>query len=337
MKIALIGLGKWGINWFRALAKIGVAPCVFDNQPTGKEPEARTAQLPEILNAATLGGVRGVVLATPAETHFPLAKRILKAGLHLLVEKPLALRSRDARELIQIARKSKSVLMAGHLLDYHPGILKMRSLIRAGIIGKIRYITSNRLNLGTVRKRENVLWSFAPHDISVILRILGSLPVAVRCHGAAFTQKKIADISLMQMRFSGGVQAFIYVSWFHPFKEQRFVVVGSKGMLSFCDLKKELIYYPSKIRWKKGEPRIRRSREVKVPFSRVPPLELEARSFLEAIKSGKAGPADGQAGMEVLQVLEAGEMSMRKQGREIRLSGRVKSPQTRRARIHVRP
>lgn len=324
MKIALIGLGKWGINWFRTLAKIGDPPRVFDKLPAAKEPEARAAQLPGSLNAATLGGVHGVVLATPAETHFPLAKRILAAGLHLLVEKPLALQSRDARELIRIARRNKVVLMTGHLLDYHPGILKMRSLIRSGLIGKICYITSNRLNLGTVRKKENVLWSFAPHDISVILRIMGNLPTMVRCHGAAFTRKKIADISLMQMRFAGGVQAFIYVSWFHPFKEQRFVVVGSKGMLSFCDMKKELIYYPSKILWNKGKAQISRRQEIKIPFSGISPLEVEARSFLRAIRNGKAGPADGLAGLQVLQVLEAGEKSMFTQGREVKISSAKK-------------
>lgn len=316
--VALIGLGKWGLNWFRSLSKIGCQIRVFDKKPGFVTIVPGLRKMPKKLCSESLGGIQGAILATPAETHFKLAKQILQARVHVLVEKPLALRSKEAEELNRIATKNKTVLMTGHLLDYHPGVLKLRKLIGDGIVGKIRYITSNRLNFGTIRQKENVLWSFAPHDISVILRILGTKPISVRCNGAAFNQKKIPDISLMQLHFANKVQAFIYVSWFHPFKEQRLVVVGSKGMLSFCDLTKELVYYPSKIFRKHGKTKMTLGCKIKIPFSNVPPLDVQAKAFLQAVRTGQAGPADGQAGLDVLKILEAGEKSMRNNGEEIR-------------------
>jgi len=266
--------------------------------------------------------IQAAVLATPAETHYALAKKLLLKGLDVLVEKPLALRLKEAQELVLLAKEKKRILMVGHLLEYHPAVVKLEAMVRSGVLGRLRYISSNRLNLGTLRKKENVLWSFAPHDIGLILRLAGQLPKRVRCTGAAYLKKGIADVSLMQMSFTGSQEAFIYVNWLHPFKEQRLVVVGSERMATFCDVKKELKIYPCQARWQNGKPIVIRNQGKAVPFDPIPPLKLELRHFLDCVKTRNSPRTTGAHGANILRVLEAGEKSMRAKGKFVGVSSR---------------
>src|SRR5262249_39041015 len=196
-----------------------------------------------------------VALATPAVSHFEMARQALEAGKDVLVEKPLAIDVRQGQELVHLAEDRGRVLMVGHILRYHPAILKLQQLIREGSLGKINYLYSNRLNIGKIRTEENILWSFAPHDISVILSLLNEMPNRVSCQGSAYLNRDVADVTLSHFDFPSGVQAHIFVSWLHPVKEQRLVVVGADKMAVFDDTAEDkLVLYPHKVEWKNRLP-----------------------------------------------------------------------------------
>ena len=180
--------------------------------------------------------IQGVALATPAETHADLAVQAMRSGKDVFVEKPMALSISDAESMQTVAHETGRILMVGHLLEYHPAVLKLRELIHSGELGKINYVYSNRLNFGKVRTEENALWSFAPHDVAVILRLLGQSPIEVSASGGAYLTKGIADITVSNFRFSDDSRAHIFVSWLHPYKEQRLVVVGDQKMAVFNDV-----------------------------------------------------------------------------------------------------
>src|SRR5690606_17150951 len=172
---------------------------------------------------------------TPAETHHALALRALRAGIDVFVEKPLALTYDHGAELVEAARNLDRILMVGHVLEYHPAIVELRRLVQNGELGKVRYIYSNRLSLGKIRREENALWSFAPHDVAIMLRLVGQLPFQVTATGGSYVTPNIADVTVTDLLFDNGVRGHIFVSWLHPFKEQRLVVVGDKKMASFDD------------------------------------------------------------------------------------------------------
>ena len=176
--------------------------------------------------------IKAVVVATPAETHFTVANKALSAGKHVFVEKPLALTEVEGQQLVKLAEQNELILMVGHILHYHSALIKLKELINSGELGKIQYLYSNRLNIGKIRNEENILWSFAPHDISVILMLLGEMPESVSATGGSYLQRKIPDTTLTTMDFPSGVKAHIFVSWLHPYKEQKLVVVGDKKWLS---------------------------------------------------------------------------------------------------------
>ena len=321
-KILLVGLGRWGSNWARVLHKKQVLAGIVDTDKNKNKQKIKGVPFFPKITRKLLSQIDAAVIATPAETHFSIAQRLLRAGKATLVEKPLALTTSQGQKLVDLAKMKNAVLMTGHLLDYHPAFLKIHACIKEKLLGNLQYITSNRLNLGTIRSRENVLWSFAPHDIGVALRLTGQFPTSVSCQGGAYTQKGLADISLMQIKFRNGVQAFIHVNWLHPFKEQRLVVVGSKGMLSFCDLDKKLYFYPSKVLWTQGRAKLQKNRRIRLRFSSKSPLENQGESLIEALQKGRPGPADGVAGLAVLKVLEAGQNSMKNNGAEMRLKNK---------------
>jgi predicted dehydrogenase len=273
-----------------------------------------TSRPEEILNDREIDGV---MVATPAETHYAVGKKVLAAGKDLFVEKPLTMDLKEGKMLVKAAAAAGKLLMVGHLLEYHPAILKLHELIQAGELGEIRYVMSHRLNLGKIRTRENALWSFAPHDISVILRIAGKMPFEVISTGGAYVSPNIPDITLMQMLFDNGVRAHIYVSWLHPFKEQKLVVVGSKKMASFCDIAKELILYSQRVEWKKGQPVPIRGDGQKVAFGKAEPLAEECRHFIECIKTRAVPKTDGQKGLEVLTLLSAAQKSLATNGKQV--------------------
>jgi len=256
--VGLIGLGHWGKNILRNLHQLGALHTACD---TSLEVVAeRKEQFPEIQYTGSFNDllvnpeIKAVAIATPASTHFALVKQALDAGKDVFVEKPLALTVSEGEKLVSLAATNRKVLMIGHILQYHPAILRLKELIVNGELGKLQYIYSNRLNIGKLRTEKNILWSFAPHDISVILMLLEEEPVKVSTSGGYYLTQGIYDTTMTTMTFKDAVKAHIFVSWLHPYKEQKLVVVGSKSMAVFDDLSEDKLYvYPHKIEWKDGK------------------------------------------------------------------------------------
>lgn len=292
---------------------------MVDPSPAGGDTAREVAPGVEILDTpeAALADhdVHGVMIATPAETHFELARDALLAGKDVFVEKPLTIDVNEARELVDIARHHDRVLMVGHLLEYHPAVIKLHKLIRAGELGKIRYVISNRLNLGKIRTEENALWSFAPHDIAVILRLVGGSPIEVVATGGSYVSPNIADVTITQMLFDNGVRSHIFVSWLHPFKEQKLVVIGSRKMASFDDVSKSLVLYDQRVDWQEGQPVPVRGEGTEVEFDDELPLDRQCRHFVECIRNRSRPLTDGINGTRVLQILHAAQRSMMTNGR----------------------
>lgn len=257
------------------------------------------------------------MIATPAETHYELACRVIDAGKDLFVEKPMTIEVGEARDLVRRAERADRLLMVGHLLEYHPAILKLRELIEAGELGDIRYLVSNRLNLGKIRTRENALWSFAPHDISVILRLVGQRPFEVVATGGSYVTPNIADVTVTQLLFDGGVRAHVFVSWLHPFKEQRLIVVGSRKMASFCDITKELVLHDQRVDWEAGAPVPVKGEGTAIAFSDEMPLTAECAHFLDCIATRTPPRTDGHNGLRVLELLHAAQRSLVTNGRPV--------------------
>ncbi|MEW6586998.1 MAG: Gfo/Idh/MocA family oxidoreductase [Nitrospirota bacterium] len=331
--IGLVGLGYWGKNIFRNLCEIGALHTACDcspeivsdyrkNVPGSSEmslshlcpsnPDSIhfTTSFEEVLRNPE---IKAVVIATPAGTHYELVKRCLIEGKDVFVEKPLALTVREGKELIEIAQGEKKVLMVGHILHYHPGVIRLKELISLGEIGKIQYIYSNRLNIGKLRTEENILWSFAPHDISVILMLLEEEPVTVSASGGDYLNKRIYDTTMTVLEFDNGVKGHIFVSWLHPYKEQKLIVVGSKAMVVFDDISKEKLFlYPHTIEWKDGKIPYAKKADCRIlPVEGGEPLKEELKHFVECVIQRKRPRTDGEEGLRVLTVLEAAEHSLR--------------------------
>jgi predicted dehydrogenase len=320
--VAVVGCGYWGKNLVRNFHKLGALAAVCDETETGRATAAGIAPgttLAPNLEAVLESDVSGVVLATPAETHYKIAKRALSAGKDVFVEKPLALTYEEGSTLVRIAEESKAILMVGHVLEYHPAIIRMMQLVQAGELGNVRYISSNRLNLGKVRREENILWSFAPHDIAIILRLMGSMPFQIAAYGGSYLQPNIADVTITHLLFDNGVRAHIYVSWLHPFKEQRLVIVGSKKMASFDDVTKQLVLYDQRVELQEGQPTPIKGKGDTVSFASDEPLLLECQAFLNAIATRKPPLTDGSSGLRVLQVLQAAQRSLVMNGEPVTL------------------
>ena len=232
------------------------------------------------------------------------------------MEKPLSLRLEDARELTKLARNTGRILMVGHLLEYHPAIQELKSLIRNGVLGRVQYVSSSRLNFGKLRTEENILWSFAPHDISAILFLLGEEPTSVAAHGGNYLNANVADVTLTSFDFASGVTAHIFVSWLHPFKEQKLVIVGDRQMAVFDDMetKRKLVLYPHQIEWIDRLPIARRSEGQVVSLPNIEPLRLECLHFLECIVTRQTPKTDGENGVRVLRILNASERSLKNGG-----------------------
>ncbi len=323
--VALLGCGYWGKNLARNLHQLGSLTWVCDPDPSilktvkASYPGVRTAKaFDRVLEDK---GVKAVVIAAPAEQHHTLAKRALLSGKDVFVEKPLALRVEDAQELVGLAARRKRVLMVGHILEYHPAIRKLKDLVDSGELGELHYLYSNRLNLGKVRQEENILWSFAPHDISVILLLLGALPEWASTAGQHYLQHQVADVTMTCLAFPGKARAHIFVSWLHPFKEQKLVVIGSRKMAVFDDVVKEgkLKIYDKGIEWKNGRPVTRQTAESTLFFPEMEPLREELLHFLDCVKTRKSPRTDGENGLRVLRVLDACQRSLGQDGQPVRL------------------
>jgi predicted dehydrogenase/acetyltransferase-like isoleucine patch superfamily enzyme len=308
-RVGLVGCGYWGKNLARNFHELGAlaAVCDTDGESLYRAHEAhsvRTAQWDELLDDS---GISAVAIATPAETHALLTEQALDAGKHVFIEKPLALRLSEAQTLCEQAERSDRRLMVGHLLQYHPAFLKLKELVREGQLGRLEYIYSNRLNLGRIRREEDILWSFAPHDISMILSLVGTPPEKVWAIGAYYLHKTIADVTTTHLSFPGGEQAHIFVSWLHPYKEQKLVVVGDRGMAVFDDGKpweSKLLLYAHRIGWREGMPLPEKADAEPVVLKAEEPLKEECRHFLDCVASGTRPRTDGREGLNVLRVLD---------------------------------
>ncbi len=317
-KIAVVGAGRWGRNHVRTFRQLGSLAAVVEVDPAIRA--SLTKDYPDLpiydKLEAILGDstITGVSVATPAETHYELAKRLLEAGKNVLVEKPITLFSKQAEELNEIALSKKLVLMVGHVLLYHPAILKIKELIENGSLGALQYIYSNRLNLGTVRTEENSLWNFAPHDIAVINYLVGTDPIEVDAKGGMFLQPGIHDVTVTHLTYPENVIAHIHVSWLHPFKEQRLVVIGDKSMMVFEDSRPtdKLILYPKGIDWVSGNPVTRDGGFEVVEFDKEQPLTAECRHFIDSIAHNRTPRSDGANGISVLKVLEKAQEALTK-------------------------
>jgi UDP-2-acetamido-3-amino-2,3-dideoxy-glucuronate N-acetyltransferase len=325
VKIAVVGAGYWGKNLIRNFAKLGVLDTVCDSNIRALksiEESYKTIQTTQDFSAVIDNkSIRAVVIASPAEQHFSMAKAALSANKDVFVEKPLALNLDDGRELVRLARQKNAILMVGHLLEFHPAIIRLKELIRSGALGKINYIYSHRLNLGKIRTEENILWSFAPHDISVILCLLEELPREVSVHGESYLNHGVADVTVTTMRFANQVRAHIFVSWLHPYKEQKLVVVGDRKMAVFDDVKSQdkLVVYNHKIDWINRLPVPRRENAEIVDISAAEPLALECSHFLECVTTRRSAKTDGDNGLAVLKVLTACQSSLGAGGLNIEL------------------
>lgn len=314
--LAVVGAGYWGKNLVRNFHELGVLHTVCDkDERLFKELLDSYGGIKVTVDFGSLlksEQIISIAISTPVATHYALAKKALEAGKHVFVEKPLAQNSREAESLLRLAEKKKRILMVGHILQYHPAALKLKDLISRGRLGRIRYIYSNRLNIGKLRTEENILWSFAPHDISLLLMLLGCEPVKVSAFGGDYLNKGIYDTTLTVLDFAKGVKAHIFVSWLHPYKEQKLIVVGTKKMAVFDDLSlQKLVLYPHKIKIQSGKiPLLYKAKHIPVPVEKKEPLNEELRHFISCVSSGRRPRTDGYEGLRVLRVLEEAEKSL---------------------------
>jgi predicted dehydrogenase len=321
LRVAVAGLGYWGPNIARNFAGLPDAElawcCDADAANRARSaplfPHARfTADLDEVLADET---VDAVALATPVPTHAPLAIRVLEAGKHCFVEKPMAQSAADAEAVVAAAEASGRTLMVGHLLEYHPGVVKLKELIDGGELGRVLYIYGNRLNLGKLRADENALWSLGAHDVSVLLRLAGEEPFEVEARGESYMREGIEDVVFCFLRFPSGLAAHLHLSWLDPHKERRFTVVGEQRMATFDDMALE-----GKITvYDKGFDEhadsygeyITRSGDIWSPrLSNVEPLRTECEHFVAAVRNGVRPISDGAAGLRVVRVLEGLQRSL---------------------------
>ena len=319
LNIAVAGNGSWGKNLVRNFFELGALRIVCDENPlaeaSGREKYPQLAFARDYSEVLADGSIDAVVLATPAAVHFEMAKQALLSGKDVFVEKPLALNAAEGEELVALAATNRRILMVGHILQYHPAVRKLRELVDSGSLGRIEYVYSNRLNMGKIRTEENILWSFAPHDISVLLGLLGEEPESVTCEGGYYLSQKVADVTVSQFTFASGVRAHIFVSWLHPFKEQRLVVVGSEKMAVFDDTAVDkLVLYPHRVEWKDRVPTALKADAEPVLLEATEPLRNECRHFLDCLVSRRSPLTDGREGLRVLRVLNACQKALEGHG-----------------------
>ncbi len=331
IKIAVVGAGYWGKNLIRNFHTLNALHTVCDAETDRVEAFLKeyhgiqgVTAFSDLLNNDE---IQGVALSTPAASHADMTREALLAGKDVYVEKPLCLSESEGIEITKLAKERNRILMVGHLLWYHPAVLKLKELIDTGKLGRIQYIYSNRLNLGKLRREENVLWSFAPHDISVILGLVGEMPESVRAQGGNYLHQKIADTTVTLLNFASGIRAHIFVSWLHPVKEQKLVVVGDCQMAVFNDTApwdEKLLLYPHSIKWNENIPIANKANAERVTIPSDEPLRAECSHFIECIQSRQKPRTDGQEGLKVLRVLNACQASLEDE-KKVELNKRIES------------
>src|SRR2546428_11301377 len=290
IKVAVVGVGYWGRNIVRNFHELGALALLCDADRSVEEgcrQEYESVRFCRDFSVVLSDpSIAAVALATPAATHYEMAKAALEAGKDVFVEKPLAIDVKQGEDLVELAASKRRMLMVGHILRYHPAILKLQELIQDGALGQINYLYSNRLNIGKIRTEENILWSFAPHDISVILSLVNEIPNRVSCQGGAYLSRNVFDVTLSHFEFPSGVKAHIFVSWLHPVKEQRLVVVGSEKMAVFDDTaEQKLVLYPHRVEWKNRVPTAVKANGEAVALDHREPLKAEGPHFLDRLRS----------------------------------------------------
>ena len=307
--VCVVGAGYWGKNHIRILHELGFLGGIVESNKETLNCFAE--QYPDVKGFLSLDealqdkSFLGFTVATPAKTHYSVAKQAMEAGKHVLVEKPLALEKKHAEELIHLSEKNNVNLMVGHVLLFHPAIKKIKELINKGKIGKLQYIYSNRLNLGQVRTEENVFWSLAPHDISVFQYFTNSFPTSIHASGSAFLQEGIHDSTLTQLKYPSGVEGHIFVSWLHPFKEHRLVVIGTEAMITFEDSSEgnPLKLYAKKIDMENGIPEKIDGPVTLIDYEQKMALTEELQYFVSHLDGKKPNIANGQHALEVTKIL----------------------------------
>jgi predicted dehydrogenase len=322
--LGMIGAGRWGSNWIKTLAGLegvelrwccDVSPASLTKVQTQFPQVKTTTHLEDLLEDETLAGV---VIATIAPTHFPVAEQALKADKHVMVEKPMTMSTWEARQLTELAHRRDRVLMVGHLLEYHPIVRHIKSMIDSGELGDVYYLYSQRLNLGTIRSDDNAWWSLAPHDISVACRLFGDTPLSVQCRGQNIVQPAIADVVFATLEFPGGRLAHCHVSWLDPHKTRKLTVIGSRKCVVFDDTgtNKIVVFDKGFERQpgRAGEPYLISLRQGPDTMPKVDvsaePLTLEAQHFVDCIRQHRRPISDGESGAMVVSVLEYGQQSL---------------------------
>ena len=301
-KVGIVGFGYWGKNQARVFHELNSLSGIYEeNLQNIKKNSSYNFfdSLDQLLNESD-----GIVICTPAETHYEIALKALKNGVDVLVEKPIALNTKEVKKIIEIEKSNRAIVMVGHQLHFHPAVVKMKEIIKDGKIGKIKWIYSNRLNLGKIRPYENVLWSFAPHDISLILDFVNSEIINLEIQATKILNNKIEDTTLSLMTFKNNTKAHVFVSWIHPFKEQRFVVVGSKGSLVFSDTEenqKKLRLFSTSI---SNTGRIEKHNSKNIKVAAAEPLKEQAKYFLKCMESRKIQINNSKHALDVVSVLE---------------------------------
>jgi len=335
INVGVVGIGGWGKNLARNYSQIPEARLRYMCDVDERRLEALQIQLradrttqnfEELLEDPALDAV---VIATPGPTHYDLCKQALLAGKYVYVEKPFVLSVKEAEELVLLAERENRVLMVGHLLEYHPVVQKLKSMIEAGDLGKVLYIYSQRLNLGTVRANENALWNFAPHDISVVLYLLGLTPSDVSARGQCYLQKGVEDVVFLTINFDDRVMGHIHVSWLDPHKTRRITIVGSERMAVFDDLEpnEKLKIYDKGAKINTDYNTFAefvglRFGDITIPYIRVgEPLRAECEHFLECVRERKTPLSDGRDGLRVVGVLEAATRSLKMNGVPVQIGG----------------
>ena len=317
--VAVIGAGYWGKNLVRNFHQLGVLKTICDGAHNIREDMAKTypdvAVTDDINGMLQDTGIQAVVIAAPAALHYEIAEKALNAGKHVFVEKPLSLNHTDGEKLVRLAAQKQKTLFVGHILHYHAAVIQLKEMIKNGKIGRLQYIYSRRLSLGKIRREENILWSFAPHDISIILSLTGEEPSYIDSVGSNFLHARIADVTMTNLKFPSGIGAHIFVSWLNPYKEQKLVIVGSSGMLVFDDtepIETKLVLYPHTINWQNGLPVPNKAESVAIDLKDIweEPLKAECKAFLSAIETNTKPLTSGEEGLKVLKVLELSQHSL---------------------------
>tara|TARA_Y100001958_G_scaffold100924_1_gene70010 strand:- start:1953 stop:2915 length:963 start_codon:yes stop_codon:yes gene_type:complete len=308
-KICVVGVGEWGKNHVATLSDLGALAGIVEsdteilNRYLKIYPDIK--YFSDIRDAIAINTFDGFTVATPAETHFDIAKCIIEAGKPVLVEKPLTLSIQEAEKLVALSKANEVALLVGHVLLFHPAIRKIKEIISGDRIGKIQYVYSNRLNLGQVRTEENVFWSLAPHDIAIFQYLIEEYPKKISSTGSSFLQAGIQDLTMTHLKYGNGVEGHIFVSWLHPFKEHRLVVVGSEGMITFEDTVKgrPLKIYSKKFDFKNGIPKKVDGPVELVHFENKMPLTAEMEYFIDNLNNKNLKTANVHQALDVIKIL----------------------------------